>query len=58
MDTRISHTYISVCVRAQTYIAAPDNSPEVVKTGRLSNARDNPFDYPVRFAKGVDNNGN
>lgn len=47
-----------MCVRAQTYTTAPDNNPEVVKTGRLSNTRDNPFGYPVRFAKGVDNNGN
>lgn len=39
------HTY------TQTHICtiAPDNSPEVVKTGRLSDTDDNPFDHPVRF---------
>lgn len=51
------YMYIRVSVYARRHTtAAPDNSPEVVKTGRLSNTRDNPFDHPVRFTKNIDNN--
>lgn len=52
------HACIHTYTQTHTCIIAPDNSPEVVKTSRLSDTDDNPFDHPVHFMKDVDNNDN